>query len=137
MTVWNDEDFFSDELWAVTLELPIFTEAQSADGENFAVNIRIDTDKDYVKVIRQSMAIVDDAISRHAVWIVSSNDRPYSEDFNGQVEVVFENADNLDANQRSQLTQGMEKIQADYEIAYKGYANGKLQPIEVTVIFKD
>ena len=134
---WDDQEFFYNEPWEILTELPIFEETKLPDGRNFYISIQIDAGDDYIKVIRHSTAIVVDAISRHAVWIVSSNDRPYSEDFNGQVEVVFEKASNLDANQRKQLAQGMEKIQADYEIAYKGYANGKLQPIEVEVIFKD
>ena len=138
MAVWSDQEYFSDDLWVVTLEQTIFEERKPLDGDNFGVSIPVNAEHDYIKIVRQGMAAVDDAISRHAVSILpSSKDRPYSQGFNGQIEVVFEKAKNLDANQRKQLTQGMEKIQTDYEIAFKGFANGKFQPIKVKVIFKD
>jgi hypothetical protein len=137
MTAWHDDEFFSDEPWEVTAELPIYTESQLSNGENFTVKIQVDADHDYIKVIRHGMAIVEDALSRHAVMIASSSDQPYSEDFNGQVDVVFVNAKQLKAKQRKQLTQGIERIQSDYEIAYRGFAHGDLQPIRINVTFED
>lgn len=138
MAVWHDDEFFSDEPWEVTTESPIYTESQLLDGDNFAVKIQVDADHDYIQVIRHSMAIVDDAVSRHSVSIVpSSTERPYSKGFNGQVEVVFEQAKQLKAKQRKQLTQGIEKIQSDYEVAFRGFAHGDPQPIQINVTFKD
>lgn len=138
MTAWKDEDFFSDEEWVVIPEPPIYTETTLADGENFSVGIHVDANHDYIKVIRHSMAIVEDAVSRHGVSIVPSQaDLPYSEGFNGHVRVVFENAKSLKAAQRKQLSQGIKKIQSVYQTAYRGYAHGDAKPIQITVEYED
>jgi hypothetical protein len=133
---WSDDEFFGDP-WEVVEESPIYNESQVDDGNLFFLRINIDASHDYLTIVRQSLAIIDDTIVRHSASTIPSDaDKPYSEAFNGVIEACYNNSRHLADEYRKQLTDTCKKIEEFYWVA-RGYAKGDPQPIRVNVVFND
>ena len=96
---WSDEEFFSDDPWVADIEQPLYKETHIQDGENFSILLELPVVENYGTVARHALAGVTDAIYKHAVY----REKPYSENFNGKIELRLQNSDNLSQQQKDEL----------------------------------
>ncbi|WP_413662378.1 hypothetical protein ACG1BZ_14135 [Microbulbifer sp. CNSA002] len=130
--------FLSSDDFELEIEHPIYNEQERyPEGEQlFILSFSIDASHDYVTIIRQSLAILEDAITCHAVqYVAGDENQTYSENFGGQIEIVFKNCDALDAEQKKALEASLYEIANDAKLVNKAYANGEPKDLQVEVSF--
>ncbi len=135
---FKESEFLSDDDFEIKTEQPIYTEQEiyPEDSALFTLVITVDTSHDYVKVIRHTLAIVEDAIERHAARYVAIPDyHLYSENFGGQINFVFEDSSNLDNEQQTALSNSLNKIVNNAKLSNKAYAQGEPQDLSLNVSF--
>ncbi|WP_444914071.1 hypothetical protein [Microbulbifer sp. TRSA007] len=130
--------FLSSDDFEIEIEHPIYNEQERyPEGEQlFILSFSIDASHDYVTIIRQSLAILEDAITCHAVqYVAGGENQTYSDDFGGQIEIVFKNCDALDAEQKKALEISLHEIANDAKLVNKAYANGEPKDLQLEVSF--
>ncbi|WP_299589034.1 hypothetical protein [uncultured Microbulbifer sp.] len=121
--------FLSGDDFEVEIEHPIYNEQERyPEGEQlFILSFSIDASHDYVTIIRQSLAILEDAITCHAVqYVAGKENQTYSENFGGQIEMIFENCDALDAEQKKALETSLHEVANDAKPVFYTHLSGSL-----------
>jgi len=144
---WNNDDFFSDQTFDVVMETPIYTETKITEGELFSVKLVIDASQPLETVIRQSIAIAGDAITRHGDMgldcveatltdddTYSATGKYFSPHFNGKIYVCYQGG-NFSEERQEQFQQAIIDLNNYYNI-FNAYALGKINIIDLLVSFE-
>ena len=123
---WTDSEFLASDAWDMDIEDIIYKVTEIDSDPGFKVSIEIDCRNSYEKIARQSLTAVDDVICHHSQKYFPYES--YSENFTGELELNFRNAEELTQKQKSELVDASSRLVS--RLGFRGAATGKLCSID-------